>query len=167
MYKITVNDSHEMTTEPAKDGSYVLDGKVLVPDLIEIKGDTFHIILNHKSYNAEVLQHDVAGKFFVIRINNNTYKIQARDHYDILLKELGMDALQSKKISDMKAPMPGLVVEIAVVEGQEVLKGDRLVVLEAMKMENVLKAPADVKIKFVNVSKGNTVEKNELLIVFA
>ena len=77
-----------------------------------------------------------------------------------------MDSLQSKKISDLKAPMPGLVVEVAVVDGQEVSKGDRLVVLEAMKMENILKAPADAIIKKVNVKKGSTVEKNEMLILF-
>ena len=166
MYKIKVNNSHEMSLEPAKGGSYLLDGKSLVPDIIEVREGNFHIILRHKSYTAEIIRHDVADKTFHIRVNSNTYIIQASDKYDLLLKELGMDSLQSKKISDLKAPMPGLVVEVAVVDGQEVSKGDRLVVLEAMKMENILKAPADAIIKKVNVKKGSTVEKNEMLILF-
>ena len=78
-----------------------------------------------------------------------------------------MDALHAKKAADLKAPMPGLVVEVSVSEGQEIKKGDKLVVLEAMKMENILKSPADGVVKKVNVKKGNTVEKNEVLILFS
>jgi acetyl/propionyl-CoA carboxylase alpha subunit len=62
--------------------------------------------------------------------------------------------------------MPGLVVEVAVTEGQQVMKGDKLVVLEAMKMENILKASADAVVKKVSAVKGKTVEKNEILVLF-
>jgi biotin carboxyl carrier protein len=57
-------------------------------------------------------------------------------------------------------------VEVCVSEGQEVKKGDKLVVLEAMKMENILKAPADSVVKKISITKGQTVEKNEALILF-
>ena len=78
-----------------------------------------------------------------------------------------MDLLTSNKASDLKAPMPGLVVDVTVSPGDQVKKGDKLLVLEAMKMENILKAPADATVKGVNISKGKTVEKNEVLIQFA
>jgi biotin carboxyl carrier protein len=62
--------------------------------------------------------------------------------------------------------MPGLILEVSVSEGDEVREGDSLCVLEAMKMENALLSPRDGKIKAVNVSKGGTVDKGDLLIEF-
>ena len=67
-------------------------------------------------------------------------------------------------MGEIHAPMPGLVLEINVSEGQEVEKGDPLLILEAMKMENVIKAPGNGIIKKIHVEKGNPVEKNELLV---
>lgn len=105
-------------------------------------------------------------KTFLIRIHGNIYKVQVADRFDALLRDMGMDMAQSRKASDIKAPMPGLVSEVSVEEGQTIKKGDKLIVLEAMKMENILKAPEDGVIKKVVVSKGKTVEKNEVLITF-
>ena len=79
---------------------------------------------------------------------------------------MGMDALAAKKVNDLKAPMPGLVLDIRVKVGDVVKKGEPLVVLEAMKMENILKATNDVVIKKIAVEKGNAVEKNQLLLLF-
>jgi biotin carboxyl carrier protein len=62
--------------------------------------------------------------------------------------------------------MPGLVLDVRVKEGDEVKKGDPLLVLEAMKMENILKSPAHAKIKKINVNKGQAVEKNQVLVSF-
>lgn len=166
MYKLTINDNRVISAERGSDGTISLDSNKLQPDVIEVRDGVFHVISENRSYNAEVLKHDPVEKTFHIRVNTNIYKIRVQDQYDVLLKELGLDALQSKKVTDLKAPMPGLVVEVAVTEGQEVKAGDRMIVLEAMKMENILKAPCDAIIKKVSVTKGNTVEKNEVLIVF-
>ncbi|HNH66215.1 MAG TPA: biotin/lipoyl-binding protein, partial [Bacteroidia bacterium] len=70
----------------------------------------------------------------------------------------------AQKVNDLKAPMPGLVLDILVSEGQTIQKGDSLLVLEAMKMENNLKAINDAVVKKINVSKGDKVEKNTVLI---
>jgi len=67
-------------------------------------------------------------------------------------------------VNDLKAPMPGLVLDVLVKEGQQIKKGENLLVLEAMKMENNLKALSDAVVKKVNVGKGARVEKNEILI---
>jgi biotin carboxyl carrier protein len=62
--------------------------------------------------------------------------------------------------------MPGLIRTIVVAEGQEVKKGDVILILEAMKMENALKSPADLVVKSIKVQQGQAVEKNQLLIEF-
>ena len=136
-------------------------------DIIEIKEGVFHVLKNNKSYNAEVLKVNPEEKNFVIRVNGSKYTVQIKDKYDALLKELGMDTFAVLKVKEMKAPMPGLVVDVRVKEGDTVKKGDALVVLQAMKMENILKSPADAVVKKIHVKKEDTIEKNQLLISFA
>jgi biotin carboxyl carrier protein len=60
--------------------------------------------------------------------------------------------------------MPGLVVNILVAEGDTIAKGDALLVLEAMKMENIIKSPGEGVVKKININKGQAVEKNQVLI---
>jgi biotin carboxyl carrier protein len=73
----------------------------------------------------------------------------------------------SAKIKELKAPMPGLVIDVRVKENDSVKKGDPLVILEAMKMENIIKSPADLIVKKVNIKKVNVIEKNQIMISFA
>ncbi|HEX3386534.1 MAG TPA: acetyl-CoA carboxylase biotin carboxyl carrier protein subunit, partial [Mucilaginibacter sp.] len=89
-----------------------------------------------------------------------------KDQYDILLDQLGMSSLNSAHISEVKAPMPGLVLKISVKVGDVVKKGDNLFVLEAMKMENIIKSPADVTIRTIRIKPGDKVEKGQVLIGF-
>jgi len=145
---------------------FTLDGNEKDIDMIEVKAGIFHIIKDYKSYNAEVLKANKEEKSFVIRVNGSKYTVQIKDKYDELLKELGIDNAASKKIKEMKAPMPGLVVDVRVKEGDSVKKGDALVVLQAMKMENILKCPSDVIVKKIHVKKDDVIEKNQLLISF-
>lgn len=105
-------------------------------------------------------------KKLFVKINNSPYTLDIKDKYDELLHNLGLDNLASKKVNDIKAPMPGMVLNILVAEGQEVKKGDALIVLEAMKMENILKSPTDGTIKKIAIKKGVAVEKNQILIQF-
>ncbi|MNR65826.1 2-oxoglutarate carboxylase large subunit [compost metagenome] len=70
-------------------------------------------------------------------------------------------------MKEIKAPMPGLVLNVMVQEGQEVGKGDNLLVLEAMKMENIIKSPDSGIVKKILITKGDKVEKNEVLIQFS
>lgn len=145
---------------------FALDGNEKSIDIIEVKQGIFHIIKDNKSYNAEVLKTNKEEKSFVILVNGNKYTVQIKDKYDDLLKELGIDNASSKKIKEMKSPMPGLVVDVRVKDGDEIKKGDVLVVLQAMKMENILKCPADATVKKIHVKKDDTVEKNQLLVSF-
>jgi biotin carboxyl carrier protein len=63
--------------------------------------------------------------------------------------------------------MPGLVLKVLVKDGDVIKKGDNLLVLEAMKMENSIKAPADATIKAVKITAGDKVEKNQVMILLA
>ena len=135
-------------------------------DVKKVDNRHFSIIKEDKSYIAEVLKADYVEKSFFLKINGQKVKLRIEDQYDELLKKLGMEDLASSKIDKLLAPMPGLVLNIKIEVGQEVEKGEQLLVLEAMKMENVLKSPTDGVVKAITVSKGDAVEKNQLLIEF-
>lgn len=135
-------------------------------DMVEIKDGNFHIIHNHKSFNAEVLEADYQSKSFLIKINNTKYTVSVKDRFDILLDQLGMGNANVAKVNDLKAPMPGLIVDIKVKVGDTVKKGDTILILEAMKMENVLKAAGEGTVKAIKISPKQNVEKNQVMIEF-
>ena len=79
---------------------------------------------------------------------------------------MGFSVGSTKQVNFVKAPMPGLILEINVKVGQEVKENDPLLILEAMKMENIITSPRDGIIKLIDAKKGDAVEKNQLLINF-
>ena len=165
--KIVGEDEREFKIEISADtNSGILNGKEFNWDIIKVKKNTYHIIKENKSYNLEVLIINPEEKSFFIKVNGIKYKFNAKDKYDELLHSLGMDNSGSIKVADLKAPMPGLVLEVSVEGGQQVNKGDTLLILEAMKMENVIKSPTDGVIKSISVKKGETVDKNQLILNF-
>ncbi len=136
-------------------------------DTREINSRYLHIIRNEKSYTVEIVEAVHAEKTFRIKVNGELYTAKATDHFDALLRQLGMDKTTASKAYDLRAPMPGLVLEVKVKEGGQVQKGDSLLLLEAMKMENILKAPSGGTVKKVCVTRGDKVEKNAILLVIA
>jgi biotin carboxyl carrier protein len=167
MLKVKVNNKKEHTIIFENNSSGTIDDKNFSWDIVEVKDGSFHVIKNNKSYSVEVIKAEPAEKSFLISVNGNKYQLNVKDKFDELLKSLGMDNLTANKVNEIKAPMPGLVLDIRVSEGDEVKKGDPILVLEAMKMENILKSPTDGIVKKINVKKGIAVEKNQVLIYFA
>lgn len=133
----------------------------------KIADNHFSILIGTSSYNAELIHLDAASKTACIKVNGNKYDLVLKDQYDDLLKSLGIDVGAAKKINDIKAPMPGLVLKVLVKDGDVIKKGDNLLVLEAMKMENSIKAPADATIKAIKITPGDKVEKNQVMILLA
>jgi biotin carboxyl carrier protein len=133
-------------------------------DLVSTGGNTFHILKNNKAYKVELQGNDAKAKTFVFKINGSQYSVKVTDKYDRLIDQLGMKVRLAQGGGDIKAPMPGLVLEVAVEAGQSVIKGDKVLILEAMKMENVIKASGDGKVKAIHIKKGTAVEKGQLLI---
>ena len=165
-YKISTGDREfEVETTSGSSTTGKVNGKDYSLDLLK-NDNQLHIIKDDRSYTVSVVKADHEAGEFVLMVNNREYALQAKDRFDLLLEELGMQDLGASAMNDLKAPMPGLVLEVPVNEGQEVSKGDALVVLEAMKMENVLKAESDGVVKNVKVAKGEAVEKNYILIEF-
>lgn len=164
--KVEVKNGNSYSIEDLKANTASLNDQPVSWDQFEVKDGKFHIIKDKKSYAVEVVQADTEKKTFQLKVNNNLYETKVEDRFDLLLQQLGMDNLGSNVASELKAPMPGMVLSVKVEAGQAVKEGDALVVLEAMKMENVLKSPADVTIKSVAVKEGVAVEKNEILIEF-
>jgi acetyl/propionyl-CoA carboxylase alpha subunit len=163
MTKVKINGSNELKIEQ-NGADLLINGSKKVFDLKQLHPGSYHLIYNGASYNVEVIRSNTKEKKHLIRLNGKVLDIQMQDRYDELLKELGMDAGSSARVGDLKAPMPGLVVDVPVKEGDQVKKGETLVILEAMKMENALKATVDATVKKVAVSKGKVVDKNEVLI---
>jgi biotin carboxyl carrier protein len=163
MTKVLINGSNELKIEQ-NGGDLLINGSKKVFDLKQLHPGSYHLIYNGVSYNVEVIRSNAKEKKHLFRLNGKLLDIQIRDRYDDLLKELGMDTSSSARVGDLKAPMPGLVVDVPVKEGDQVKKGETLVILEAMKMENALKATVDATVKKVAVSKGKVVDKNEVLI---
>ena len=157
MYKIKVNNSDSF--DISKEDLEKLDA-------IETTNNQFHILQNNNSIKASVLESDFNKKSYTIQVNNNTYDIAIHDELDQLIADLGFEVGVAKQVNDIKAPMPGLILEINVSEGQEVKEDDALLILEAMKMENVITSPREGVIKSIKVKQGETVDKNSLLIEF-
>jgi biotin carboxyl carrier protein len=154
-YKVTVNN----------DTSFDINQESLNEfDAIKISDSKFHVLQNHETYNAEITEADFNKKNYQVKVNNNTYNVHLMSDLDVLIKEMGFEVGAAKRVNDVKAPMPGLILDIIVKEGQEVKEDDAILILEAMKMENVITAPRDAIIKSIAVKKGNAVEKNQLLI---
>ena len=165
--KVVSEDKKEYKIDLQGNDGGLLNGTSFNWDIQKVKDNSYHLIKDNKSYNLEVLSTNREEKTFFVKVNGDKYKFNVKDQFDELLHSLGMDNLASKKVADLKAPMPGLVLEIDVEVGQEVAKGDALLILEAMKMENVIKSPTDGTIKSIAVNKGETVEKNQLILNFA
>ncbi len=127
---------------------------------------TFHVLSNNKGYNIEVIEANYEEKALTLLVNGNKYPLTVKDGFDLLLEKLGMSAMNDQIINEIKAPMPGLVLDVKVDVGDTVEKGGSILVLEAMKMENVLKSPAEGVVKSIHINKGDAVEKNHLLITF-
>ncbi len=167
MYKLKVNNKEFAIEFPANEPNIAaINGQRVELDLIEEKKNSFHLIKDFQSYTVEVVRADTVEKKFEIHVNGNTYGLDLKDKHDELLLQLGLDNLNSKKTNEIKAPMPGLVIEARVKVGDVVKKGGAVIVLEAMKMENILKSPSDGVVKKITVEKGAVVEKNQVLVIF-
>jgi biotin carboxyl carrier protein len=127
------------------------------------EGD-FNIIRNGRSVNVMLLESDETGKRQKVEVEGEFYAMLIQDELDQTLDTMGFNNVSAKQIKEIKAPMPGLVLEVSVEVGQEVAEGDRILILEAMKMENSICIHANAKIKKILVTKGQPVDKNQVLV---
>ncbi len=156
-FEVIVNENRKLSITPEQASAL---------DLIPIDAHSFHILQGGKKYVAEVQEAHFAERAYTIRVNGSVFKLHIADKYERLVQAMGLAIGGGQKMNEIKAPMPGLVLDVMVSEGQAVQKGEPLLILEAMKMENVIKAAADAVVKHIAVKKGVPVEKGALLMRF-
>ena len=135
-------------------------------DAVSLENDNFHVLKDNKPYQAEIISKDFFGKKYTVKVNNNNYEVVISNPLDLLIKEMGFEVGVAKQINAIKAPMPGLILEINVAVGQTVKENDNLLILTAMKMENSLLSPREGIIKSISIKVGDSVVKGALLIEF-
>lgn len=144
----------------------ISEDRVSALDVVKSSENQWHILHENQSYKAKVSKSNFLDKTYTVQINNNTYKVHIADALDRLIKEMGFENSASKLSNELKAPMPGLILEVYVEVGQAVKEDEPLLILEAMKMENIITSPRDGNIKSISAVKGDAVEKDYLLIEF-
>ncbi|MER3317581.1 MAG: biotin/lipoyl-containing protein [Allomuricauda sp.] len=135
-------------------------------DLIKTGDGTFHLLKDGKSYHVKILDSDFNKGIYTISIDGSEHRASIQTPLSELIEKMGFATNGSKNIDSIAAPMPGLILDILVEEGQEVNEEDQLVILEAMKMENIITSPRNGVIKKIGVSQGDAVDKKQLLIEF-
>ncbi len=133
-------------------------------DVATLPGGTFHVLRDGTGYRCRIIRASPHSKQLTVSVNGRQFDLTIADRYDQLVAQLGFATSAPASNREVLAPMPGLILDIMVVEGTEVTAGTPLLILEAMKMENVLKATGDGIIKTVRVTKGQAVDKRQLLI---
>lgn len=125
--------------------------------------------VNNKNYiikSEDKIESEIKNTEYVLEYNSKYYNLLCKNELELLTEKFAKSRGGAKVKNELVSPMPGAIVKISVKEGDEVKKGQVLVVLEAMKMENELKAVLDCKIQKIFVEEKMSVDKNHLLIKF-
>lgn len=155
-----------------KEISLVNENQIWVQDpnqdikIVKQNDETLLLITPSKVFTICCLNVNHETKTLTLLYNGNKFDAKITEPIDEILKSMGLENALTPKISDLKAPMPGLVLQVLVQPGDIVSKGDKILVLEAMKMENAIKSPTDGVIADVLVNQGLAVDKNQILITF-
>lgn len=153
-YKVTVDDQ-EFTFSKEE---------VSELDMVQTSENSYHLLQDQASKQITVTTNKRNPKKITVAIDGSSYQLTIKDETDQLIDDLGFNASSQIQLENVKAPMPGLVLEILVKEGDTVAAGESLLILEAMKMENLLKSPGDLTVKKINVEVGDSVDKGQVLI---
>ncbi len=164
MLNITVNKD-KIFEYKEENGKKFLNDIFVEADIQKVADRQYHILHQGECYRVELLDFD-ANKKLTFKINGKIAEVRVKGRSDLILSKMGLSVSGLSKANEVKAPMPGLLIDIKVAEGDSVQAGDALLVLEAMKMENIIKSPCDGVIQSILSKKGDIVEKNKVLIKF-
>ncbi len=143
-----------------------VDGTPMEADLAHVEGTGLHsLLLDGASYR--LLARRDGGGTWELHLRGRRLRAEAIDERTRVIRAMTGAATGPSGPQPIRAPMPGLVVKVEVEEGDRVRAGQGLVIVEAMKMENELKAEADGLVARVHVEAGQAVEKDQILVDFA
>lgn len=162
-YVTTINDK-TYSIEINDDKRVIVDGVEYAVDFESVSGQpVYSLLIDGRSYEAYVYESEDANDWQVL-IRGDLFTAVVEDEREKRLRAAAGAVSTSGGEFNLKAPMPGLIVAVPVAEGQSVQKGDILVVLESMKMQNELKCSRDGKVTRVKVKAGDNVEYNQILV---
>ena len=154
IFKVKVNGSEIQITQDQLDQL----------DIFKRSSNAYHLLLDAQSIHAQVTNRDEVGKKVHVEVEGESFDVEIKDPLDQMLDQMGFGKQLAKQLKEVKAPMPGVVLNIAVEEGQAVNEGDSILILGAMKMENNILIHADAVIKKINVNQGQAVDKGQVLV---
>ena len=150
--------------------SWTIDGNEVTGTegaIVRWDDETFFTLeFNGKTFSGEILEDQTESNQLKLKINHRVFEIKKKGSLDALISAMGLDKPKIKKLKELQAPMPGRIVSVVVSVGDELNIGDEILSLEAMKMENVLKAEGIGIVKSINVGKDDVVDKGSVLIEF-
>lgn len=162
MKYITQVEEQEFTIEIDRDDQIMVNGRVYNTDFRQLtEGGMLSLLLNNRSLEAIVEERDDAWE---VLLRGELYSVQVQDERAYRLAKARGTLVDDGTEAIIKSPMPGLIVAVPVEEGQAVKKGDQVVILESMKMENELRSPRNGVVHRVLVSQGASVEKDQVLV---
>jgi biotin carboxyl carrier protein len=162
MRYITTVEGRQFLVEIIDDKHLSVDGKVYEVDFESVSGQpVYSLIVDGKSHEAYVAQGD---ENWQVLLRGRLFPVTVEDEREKRLRSAAGGGVAEAGEFHLKAPMPGLVVAIHVAEGQAVQKGQVLLILESMKMQNELKSPRDGTIGRLRVKAGETVEQKQTLL---
>jgi biotin carboxyl carrier protein len=136
-------------------------------EILKVENERIDILYNNQLISGYVNAIKTIQKGFKVGLGNEFFEIKIKSDLEQTLDKMGLNSIKLAKLKVIKAPMPGLVIEINAKENQELNTGDKLLILEAMKMENVLKIPHQSTVKKILVKVGQAVEKGQILMELA
>lgn len=154
-FTVQVNEQIDFTLDIEKTDQF---------DCQALEKNKYHVLRGSTSYKAELIEENFGDRSYSIQIGSNVYNVNIRTDLDHMISSMGYELSSESAANDVKAPMPGIILEMKAQPGDMVKKGDTLLILEAMKMENAILSPKDGLIKSVLSKTGDTVDKNKLLI---
>jgi biotin carboxyl carrier protein len=142
----------------------IINGTTIPIQMHEIDGShIYSALVGNRSIEIEIRRNEVG---YLIFHKGTSLEYLVEDERTARLKKSMSQSVSQKAAKDLRAPMPGMIVLIEVKPGQQLKKGDGLLIIEAMKMENEIKAPFDCTIKEIKVQERQAVEKGQVLVVF-
>jgi len=165
MKYITTVGNEQFTIDINQDGQITLNGEVINAEMRQMIDTTMYsIIMDNASYDLRMNEGDGV---YIVQLSGEIFEVVVEDERTRRLAGLKSSAGTIVGEALVKAPMPGVVVEIPVAQGQEVKRGDIVVIFESMKMQNEFKAPRDGTVHAIRVVPGDKVDQNAILLTIA
>ena len=161
--------NHMILGKPTNGNELFLDNNDLedvIVDNLNHEKEIVSLRIQGKKYDCKIIHYNETKKEYTLKVNGQIITLELSFPIQKTIQKIGLGNKQSQDINELKSPMPGLILEISVSVGESIKKDQPLIILEAMKMENVLTSPVDGKVAEIMVKPQQTVEKNNILITF-